>query len=40
MPPIIYTPEGKRISEQLWQETMTELSFAKVEDILKSIKHE
>lgn len=37
MAPIIYTPEGKTLSERLWQETITELSFAKVDDILRDI---
>ncbi|KAJ5371905.1 Short-chain dehydrogenase/reductase SDR [Penicillium concentricum] len=35
--PIIYTAEGKKISEQLWQETKEELAFAKVEEILNTI---
>ena len=37
MAPIIYTDEGRRISEQLWKETMAEFSFAKVEDIINEI---
>lgn len=37
MPPILYTPEGKNISDHLWRETMAELSFANVEEILKTI---
>ncbi|KAJ5816163.1 Short-chain dehydrogenase/reductase SDR [Penicillium robsamsonii] len=35
--PIIYTAEGKKISEQLWKETKEELAFANVEEILKTI---
>jgi hypothetical protein len=35
--PIIYTAEGKKISEQLWKETIEELAFANVEEILKTI---
>ncbi|KAI0179260.1 NAD(P)-binding protein [Hypoxylon sp. FL1284] len=35
--PIIYTPEGEKISKQLWRETMDELAFANVEGILKGI---
>ena len=35
--PIIYSEEGKKISEQLWKETMEELAFAKVEEIIKAI---
>ncbi|KAH6691313.1 putative short-chain dehydrogenase [Plectosphaerella plurivora] len=34
MAPILYTEEGKRISDQLWRETMTEFAFAGVEDII------
>ncbi|TVY80673.1 Short chain dehydrogenase yanD [Lachnellula suecica] len=34
MAPIIYTPEGEAIRERLWEETVSELSFAKVEDVL------
>ncbi|AEO70941.1 f3d6515c-665a-4909-ba2f-dfb0f1fbd9cb [Thermothielavioides terrestris] len=35
--PVVYTEEGDKISAQLWQETMEELSFAHVEDILRDI---
>ncbi|KAI0386964.1 hypothetical protein F5Y04DRAFT_288770 [Hypomontagnella monticulosa] len=35
--PIIYTDEGKRISEQLWKETMDELSFAKVDEVVRNV---
>lgn len=34
--PIIYTEEGKKISDQLWKETIEELAFADVEGILAS----
>ncbi|RYP48692.1 hypothetical protein DL768_005472 [Monosporascus sp. mg162] len=37
MAPIIYTEEGKKISERLWSETMAELSFAKVQDIVNEL---
>ncbi|TVY14648.1 Short chain dehydrogenase sol3 [Lachnellula arida] len=37
MAPIIYTDEGRKVSEQLWKETIAELSFANVEEILKDI---
>lgn len=37
---LLYTPEGKKITEKLWQETMAELSFAKPLDILESMKKE
>ena len=35
--PIIYTDEGKRISEQLWKETMDELSFAKADEVVRNV---
>lgn len=35
--PIIYTEQGKKISERLWRETMAELSFANIEGILKDL---
>ncbi|KAK2732571.1 short-chain dehydrogenase reductase family [Colletotrichum kahawae] len=35
--PIVYSPEGQKISERLWEETMTELAFAKPEEILKNV---
>lgn len=34
---MIYTEEGKQISKRLWDETMAELSFAKVEAIISDI---
>lgn len=37
MAPIIYTEEGERISAQVWQETLEELSFANVEDIVSDV---
>jgi hypothetical protein len=37
MAPIIYRDEGAKISDQLWKETMDELSFANVADIVKDI---
>ncbi|KUI58319.1 WW domain-containing oxidoreductase [Cytospora mali] len=37
MAPIVYTPEGKEVSERLWKETMAELSFAKAEDIVNAV---
>jgi predicted Zn-dependent protease len=37
MAPIIYTEEGDKISAQVWQETMHELGFAHVEDILRNV---
>ncbi|OTA57983.1 retinol dehydrogenase 12 [Hypoxylon sp. EC38] len=35
--PIMYKPEGSRISEQLWKETLEELEFAKAADIVNSL---
>lgn len=37
MAPILYTAEGKEISERLWKETMEELSFVKPEDIVRKV---
>lgn len=33
----MYTSEGEKIAQQIWEETMSELSFAKVEDIIKTV---
>ncbi|KAF3766602.1 hypothetical protein M406DRAFT_38676 [Cryphonectria parasitica EP155] len=38
MSPILYTNEGRAISEQLWKETLAEFSFANVDDIMRTIK--
>lgn len=35
---MLYTTEGREIIERLWEETMTELEFAKVRQILDSMK--
>lgn len=32
---LAYTAEGSAIADALWEETMTELEFAKVRDVLK-----
>jgi hypothetical protein len=37
MAPMIYTKDGEKVSEQLWKKTLEELSFARVEDILREI---
>ncbi|KAH7324350.1 hypothetical protein B0I35DRAFT_349684 [Stachybotrys elegans] len=34
MAPILYTDEGKKVGEKLWQETMEELAFANPEKLL------
>ncbi|KAF7186433.1 Short chain dehydrogenase yanD [Pseudocercospora fuligena] len=36
--PILYTPEGKKEIERLWDETMAELAFAKPQEILSGQK--
>jgi hypothetical protein len=33
-----YTPESKTVSQKLWEETMTELGFAGVQQILDQMK--
>ncbi|KAI0526425.1 retinol dehydrogenase 12 [Xylaria bambusicola] len=35
--PIVYTPEGGQMAQRLWKETMSELSFAGVEDIIEAL---
>lgn len=35
MPPIIYMDDGDMISKQVWDETMDELSFANVTEIIQ-----
>lgn len=35
---LLYTPEGKQVTERLWQETLAELRFAKMENILDDLK--
>ncbi|KAM0520652.1 hypothetical protein ACHAPE_003049 [Trichoderma viride] len=37
MAPIVYGIEGERLAEKLWEETMNELAFAKVADIVHSL---
>jgi len=37
MAPLIYRPEGENIAKQLWEETMTELSFAKVREVIHEV---
>ncbi|KAF2963025.1 hypothetical protein GQX73_g10546 [Xylaria multiplex] len=34
---MLYRPEGKELAEQLWEETMAELSFANVEGCIKEV---
>ncbi|KAI1350306.1 NAD(P)-binding protein [Xylaria sp. FL0043] len=35
--PILYQPKGQKLAEQLWKETMEELSFAGAADIITSL---
>ncbi|KAI0486794.1 hypothetical protein F4859DRAFT_466938 [Xylaria cf. heliscus] len=37
MAPIVYTAEGERMAQSLWKETMSELSFAGVEDVIEDL---
>jgi len=37
MAPIVYTTEGKRISERLWEETMAEFEFVKAKEIIRGV---
>lgn len=37
MPPIIYGPEGQHIAKLLYEETLNEMSFAGVRDILERL---
>lgn len=34
---IVYTQEGKKLKDRLWDETMKEFEFAGVRDILKRL---
>lgn len=35
---LLYTPEGKVITQRVWDETLAELDFAGVRDILDSMR--
>ncbi|KAI1743929.1 hypothetical protein F4680DRAFT_407953 [Xylaria scruposa] len=37
MAPVVYTADGKRMAQSLWKETMSELSFASVEDVIEAL---
>ena len=39
MAPLVYTTEGRRLSEALWLETMDELAFARAAEIVQSLSH-
>jgi hypothetical protein len=36
----MYTERGHRLTEQLWEETLRELEFAQVQEILERMRHE
>jgi hypothetical protein len=38
MATLVYTDEGKQIAKKLWDETMRELAFAKVDEIIKQVR--
>ena len=40
MAPIIYTTEGEALKEQIWQETLTEFTFADMEGIVRGLVHD
>ncbi|KAI0430325.1 hypothetical protein F5Y09DRAFT_307833 [Xylaria sp. FL1042] len=35
--PVVYTTEGRQMARRLWKETMSELSFAGVEDVIEAL---
>ncbi|KAI0437182.1 hypothetical protein F4803DRAFT_539856 [Xylaria telfairii] len=37
MASVVYTAEGERMTQSLWKETMSELSFAGVEDVIEAL---
>lgn len=37
MAPFVYTDKGEAVAELLWEETMAELSFANVSEILADL---
>ena len=37
MAPLVYESDGERIAEQLWTETMEELAFADVAEIIQNL---
>ncbi|KAI0879183.1 hypothetical protein GGS24DRAFT_439850 [Hypoxylon argillaceum] len=34
---VVYTPEGREMAQTLWKETMSELSFASIEDVIGAL---
>ncbi|ROW18108.1 hypothetical protein VPNG_00184 [Cytospora leucostoma] len=37
LPVILYTPEGEKVAQRVWKETLQELSFAGVEQIIREL---
>jgi hypothetical protein len=37
---MMYQPEGKQITEKLWEETLTELHFAGVRETVSSMRRD
>lgn len=37
MAPVIYKSEGEDLAKQLWGETMSELSFARIQDCIQGV---
>jgi len=35
MAPLVYKPQGQEVAKRLWEETLNELEFAGVRDIIK-----
>lgn len=38
--PFVYTPEGEKVGQTLWEEIMSELSFANASEIVKGLEKE
>jgi hypothetical protein len=37
MAPLVYTSEGEKLAKELWEETMNELAFARVADVVEQV---
>lgn len=37
LPVILYTPEGEKVAQKVWKETLEELSFAGVDQIIQEL---
>ncbi len=37
MAPFVYTEQGRNVAQRLWKETMDELAFANVENIIQEL---